>query len=182
MAYTLEAFCKDCHTVLKSEKGPGGREKIRDLIEKMLTNKEFVAKHLGPQVKAGRETLYEDPELKFCVLAHVDRSGRSSQPHDHGRSWAVYGQAIGWSEMSMWKRKSGGTGAGPAELEKVDTFRLNPGQAGIFDIGAIHGVDRSEGDCCFIRVTGEDLEVVPRLKYDLGSKQAITIESAGVSG
>ena len=182
MAYTLETFCKDCHTVLKSDKGPGGREKIRDLIEKLLTNTEFVAEHLGPQVKTGRETLYEDPELKFCVLAHLDRGGRSSAPHDHGRSWAVYGQAVGWSEMSMWKRKDGGDSAGPAELEKVDTFRLNPGQAGIFDVGAIHGVDRSPGDCSFLRVTGEDLEIVPRLKYDLGAKRAIAIESAGVSG
>ena len=111
MTYTLEAFCKDCHTVLKSDKGPSGREKIRDLIEKVLTNKELVAKHLGPDLPRGRKTLYEDPELKFCVLAHVDHGGRSSAPHDHGRSWAVYGQAVGWSEMSMWKRKGGGTDA-----------------------------------------------------------------------
>ncbi len=81
----------------------------------------------------------------------------------------------------MWKRKGGGTSVGPAELEKVDTFRLNPGQAGIFDIGAIHGVARSDGACTFLRVTGEDLEVVPRLKYDLGAKRAIAVESAGVS-
>jgi hypothetical protein len=182
MTYTLEAFCKDCHSVLKADKGPSGREKIRDLIEKVLTNKALVAEHLGPDLPAGRTTLYEDPELKFCVLAHVDHGGRSSQPHDHGRSWAVYGQAVGWSEMSMWKRKGGGTNAGPAELEKVDTFRLNPGQAGIFDIGAIHGVERSEGACTFLRVTGEDLEIVPRLKYDLGAKRAIAVESAGVSG
>jgi len=181
MAYTLDVFCKDVQSVLKADKGPGGREKIRGLIEKLLTNKEFVQQHLGPQLDIGRTTLYEDPELKFCVLAHVDRGGRSSAPHDHGRSWAVYGQAIGWSEMSIWERKDGGSGAGPAELVKVDTFRLNPGQAGIFDIGAIHGVDRSPGDCTFLRVTGEDLEIVPRLKYDLDTQRAITIESAGVS-
>jgi predicted metal-dependent enzyme (double-stranded beta helix superfamily) len=181
MTYTLDAFCKDCQSVLKADKGPGGREKIRGLIEKLLTNKEFVAEHLGPQVATGRTTLYEDPELKFCVLAHVDRGGRSSTPHDHGRSWAVYGQAVGWSDMSIWKRKDGGAGAGPAELVKIDTFRLDPGKAGIFDIGAIHGVDRSPGDCTFLRVTGEDLEVVPRLKYDLDAKRAITIESAGVT-
>ncbi len=57
MTYTLEAFCKDCNSVLKVDKGPGGREKIRDLIEKVLTNKELVAKHLGPDLPAGRTTL-----------------------------------------------------------------------------------------------------------------------------
>ena len=182
MTYTLEAFCKDCHAALKTDKGPGGREVIRGLIEKLLANKEFVERHLGPQVKEGRHTLYEDPELKFCVLAHVNRDGRSSIPHDHGRSWAVYGQAIGWSDMSLWKRKDGGSEAGPAELEATTSFRLDPVQAGIFDIGVIHGVARAPGDCCFVRVTGEDLEVVPRLKYDLEARRAVTIESAGVGG
>ena len=182
MTYTLEAFCGDCGAALKKDKGPGGRETIRSLIEKLLTNSGFIAERLGPHVAQGRHTLYEDPELKFCVLAHIDRSGRSSIPHDHGRSWAVYGQALGWSDMSLWKRKDGSSQAGPAELEKAGSFRLNPGQAGIFDIGTIHGVDRSAGDCCYVRVTGEDLEVVPRLKYDLDTKQAIAIESAGVAG
>jgi hypothetical protein len=182
MAYTLETFCKDCHSALKSDKGPGGREKVRDLIQKLLTNKEFVADKLGPHVKAGRHTLYEDPDLRFCVLAHIDRDGRSSVPHDHGRSWAVYGQAIGWSDMTLWKRKDGGSGEGKAEIEKVGAFRINPGEAGIFDIGAIHGVERSPGQCCYVRVTGEDLEAVPRLKYDLKGKKAIQLESAGVGG
>jgi hypothetical protein len=180
MTYTLEQFCRDCRTELGRDKGPGGREKVRGLIEELLQNKEFVAERLGPHVKAGRHTLYEDPDLKFCVLAHIDRDGRSSVPHDHGRSWAVYGQAIGWSEMSLWKRRDGGTSEGPAELEKTGTFRLNPGQAGIFDIGVIHGVERSPGDCCYVRVTGEDLEIVPRLKYDLSARRAIAIESAGI--
>lgn len=182
MTYTLEAFCSDCRAILASDKGPGGREKIRALIEKLLTNKAFVEQHLGPQAKEGRHSLYEDPELKFCVLAHVDRTGRASVPHDHGRSWAVYGQAIGWSDMSIWKRKDGGSTPGPAELEQTDSFRLNPGDAGIFDVGVIHGVARSPGACCFVRVTGEDLEVVPRLKYDVAAKRAIAIESAGVGG
>lgn len=180
MAYSLDEFCKDCRNALADDSGPASRETIRQLLEKLLTNKEFVAKHLGPHVEEGRRTLYEDPELRFCVLAHINRDGRHSIPHDHGRSWAVYGQAIGWSDMTLWRRKDGGRDAGPAELEQTESFRLNPGQAGIFDIGAIHGVSRSPGDCCYVRVTGEDLEVVPRLKYDLSAKRAITIESAGV--
>jgi hypothetical protein len=26
-------------------------------------------------------------------------------PHDHGNSWAIYGQALGWTEMTEWERE-----------------------------------------------------------------------------
>ena len=182
MAYTLEELCKDVHNVIKDNAGPAARVEIKGLIEQLLENDDFIRKHLGPQVAEGRHTLYADPELKFQVLAHIDRKARSSPPHDHGRSWAVYGQAIGWSEMGIYQRRDGGTGTGPAELVETERFRINPGDAGVFDIGGIHSVTRSDGGCCYIRVTGEDLEVVPRLKYDLAKKQAIAVESAGISG
>ena len=44
-----------------------------------------------------RKILYKDPDLKgpFCILAHVYRGEKNSNPHDHGPSWAVYGQVAG---------------------------------------------------------------------------------------
>jgi hypothetical protein len=42
----------------------------------------------------GRHTLYEDPELGFVVLSHVNAKAAKSPPHDHGASWAIYGQAL----------------------------------------------------------------------------------------
>lgn len=180
MAYTLEAFCKDIAKTLKADNSPKSRKIICGMLQELLLNKEFVAKALGPQVEEGHHTLYEDPELKFCVLAHIDRTARHSAPHDHGRSWAIYGQAIGWSEMGIWKRTDGRTGAGPAKVEEVSRYRIEPGQAGVFDIGDIHSVDRSDGGCCYVRVTGEDLERLQRLKYDVAKGRAITVESAGI--
>ena len=38
MAYTLDAFCNDCRDALKTDKGPGGREAVRQLLEKLLAN------------------------------------------------------------------------------------------------------------------------------------------------
>ena len=180
MTYSLDSFCKDCHDILKADPGPAGRERICGRLTELLKNKAFVEKHLGSHVAEGRHTLYQDKELKFVVLAHIDRTPRSSTPHDHGRSWAVYGQATGWSDMTIWRRRDGGKDEGPAEIEQVQSYRLMPGQAGIFNVGDIHGVDRSPEPCCYVRVTGEDLERVRRLKFDVQSKKATALESVTV--
>ena len=51
-----------------------------------------VAAVYGPDNHDDRKILYEDPDLKFCILAHVYKGEKNSNPHDHGPSWAVYGQ------------------------------------------------------------------------------------------
>ena len=177
MAYTLEELCRDVHNVVKDNPGPEARVEIKGLIEQLLENDDFIRQHLGPQVAEGRHTLYSDPELKFQVLAHIDRKARSSPPHDHGRSWAVYGQAVEYTDMSEFKRLDGGEGAGEAKLEQVKAYRLMPGQAGVYDVGAVHSIDYPEGSR-FVRVTGRDLDYVRRLKFDMAAGKAITIESA----
>ena len=39
--------------------------------------------------------LYEDAEFGFCILAHDYTDAKTSDPHDHAHSWAIYGQARG---------------------------------------------------------------------------------------
>ncbi|MBL8675296.1 MAG: hypothetical protein IPK81_25355 [Rhodospirillales bacterium] len=177
MDYSLEQFCRDAHDALKAKPGPEGREAVRQLLEKLLANKAFVDSAVGPAAKLGRHTLYEDKELGFVVLAHVNAKAHRSPPHDHGASWAVYGQAIEHTDMTVWRRKDGGEGAGAADLEAVKTYRLDPGKAGVYDVGAIHSIDYPDGSR-FVRVTGRDLDLVPRLKYDMAAKKAVVIESA----
>lgn len=181
MAYTLEEFCRDAKDALKGTPGPDGREKVRVLLEKLLTNKEFVDKAVGPDAPKGRTKLYEDKELGFVVLGHVNEGAHKSPPHDHGSSWAVYGQAIKHTDMTVWKRLDKGDGAGTAELEQVKSYRLEPGHAGRYDVGDIHSIDYPDGSR-FVRVTGRDLDYVQRLKYDLARNQALVIESASASG
>jgi hypothetical protein len=79
--------------------------------------------------------------------------------------------------MSEYKRVDGSDKAGEAKLEKVKSYRLEPGHAGVYDVKAIHAIDYPEGSR-FVRVTGRDLDHVERLKFDMGSGKAITIESA----
>ena len=182
MAYSLDAFVKDIKTTLKADSGPGGRKAIRDKMELLLQNTEFLAGALPPDSKDGHRKLYEDADQGFVVLAHYHTKHRYSPPHDHGPSWAIYGQAVGWSEMGIWQRTDGGTGEGKADLKQAESFRLTPGKAGIFDVGHIHSVDRNDGVCAYIRVTGRDLDYVKRYRYDLEAKKAVAMEAATVSG
>ena len=145
MAYTLDAFCKDCRAALTADTGPAGRQSVRALLEKLLAEEDFLAAHVL-SAPPGRHTLYEDPELGFVVLAHVNPSAGRSPPHDHGASWAVYGQATQYTDMTEWRRTAGGEGAaGPANLEVARRYRLEPGHAGVYDIRAIHAIDYPAG-------------------------------------
>lgn len=166
MAYDLEEFCADCHDALKAEPGEDGREQVRQNVEKLLNNQDFVAKHCGPNAVPGRHTLYHDQELDFHVLVHVYEKGQASSPHDHGPSWAVYGQAVGGTNMTVWQRRDDGTVEGKAQLEIADEFHLDPGMAGMFHPGDIHSIDFTDG-ARFVRVTGTDLTVVRQNRFNL---------------
>jgi hypothetical protein len=180
MTYTLDAFTKDAKAALEADTGPGGREKVRALLEKLLTNKAFVEEAVGPAAPIGTRKLYEDKDLGFVVLAHCNPKPHKSPPHDHGSSWAVYGQAVKYTDMSEYRRVDANDGAGEAKLEQVKSYRLEPGHAGVYDVKAIHAIDYPEGSR-FVRVTGRDLDYVQRLKFDMAAGKAITIESASAS-
>ena len=70
MAYTLEQFASTCRAILEADPGPEGRKKVCAVVQDVLKDKAFVAKHLGDDVPE-RKVLYEDPKLGFCILAHV---------------------------------------------------------------------------------------------------------------
>ena len=58
----------------------------------------------------------------------------------------------------------------------MKTYRLTPGTAGLYDVGAIHAIDYP-ADARFVRVTGTDLEAVERLKFDTARGKAEVIVS-----
>ena len=110
--------------------------------------------------------LYHDEELDFHVLAHIYAEGRQSPPHDHGSSWAIYGQAILHTEMVVWDRKDNGAEDGKADLEVAKQFRLDPGMAGVFQPGDVHSIKFPDG-ARFVRVTGTDLKLVSQKVFNL---------------
>lgn len=176
MTYTLQDFCAEIHTILSEGNDAAGRERVRQRLEKLLANETFVAAFCGPDRKPGVSKLNEDPNTGAVVLAHVYDRGTVSPPHDHGASWAVYGQAVGHTDMTVWRRADDKGDEGPAALEPAETFRLNPGEAGLFDVGTIHSIDFPDG-ARFVRVTGVDLDGIDRTSYDLKSGAVRTIRA-----
>ena len=165
MSYSLEEFYADARSALKADSGPAGRDAVRAKLEQLLKEETFVAEYCGPNAKPGIKTIYRCPETGFNVLVHIYEKGKSGPPHDHGKSWAIYGQAAGRTVMTIWKRLDDGTLSGRANLEKDKSFELGPGMAGKFDVGDIHSIEISDGSK-FVRVTGTDLNTIDTAVYN----------------
>jgi hypothetical protein len=168
MSYTLERFSADCRAALSKDPGPAGRELVRQYTAKASCDPEFVAKYLGPEATSDRRILYEDPDLHFCILAHVYRGAKSSQPHDHGPSWAVYCQVAGVTEMTDWRLVAKPAAGQPGKVEKVRSYLLTPGTAHLYNEGDLHS-PRRENETRLIRIEGTDLTKVKRDKFEIAA-------------
>jgi predicted metal-dependent enzyme (double-stranded beta helix superfamily) len=166
MAYDLDQFIADCRTILACDPGHDGREQVRINLERLLANPEFVDGYCGEHAPHGLKLLYEDPRLGFQVLAHINENARVSPPHDHGESWAIYGQATKYTDMIEWKREENLRDLKHVTLKPNKKYRLTPGRAGIYQDGTIHSIDYPDG-ARFIRVTGTNLDKIHRVKFDL---------------
>jgi predicted metal-dependent enzyme (double-stranded beta helix superfamily) len=164
MAHTLEQFAAACHDILKADPGPTGRQKICALLQELLKDDDFIAAHLGDNVPE-RKILYEDPELGFCILAHVYQGARETAPHDHGPSWAIYGQAHGETEMTDWALVEPATVDKPGKVRQVKTYTLKPGMAYAYHEGQLHSPRRA-GATRLIRIEGLNMDKVRRLAYE----------------
>jgi predicted metal-dependent enzyme (double-stranded beta helix superfamily) len=168
MAYDLDQFIADCRSTLARDPGPAGREEVRSNLERLLRNEDFVRNYCGDEQPNGLKVLYEDEKLGFQVLAHINNKARVSPPHDHGASWAIYGQAAKYTDMTEWEREDDGSDPKHAKLKPVKKYRLTPGHAGIYQDGAIHSIDYPDM-ARFVRVTGTNLDKIHRVKFDLKS-------------
>jgi predicted metal-dependent enzyme (double-stranded beta helix superfamily) len=178
MAYQLNQFIADCRSILTRDPGPTGREEVRTRLETLLTNPNFIAEHCSEDTPRGLHVLYEDPELGFQILAHINDKARVSPPHDHGASWAIYGQATHYTDMTEWERE-GGSDSKHAKLTAVKKYRLTPGHAGIYQDGKIPSIDYPD-HARFIRVTGTNLDQIDRVRFDLktGEVHQMTAQQA----
>ena len=141
---------------------------LRQYTAKASSDPDFVATYLGPDADSERKILYEDPELQFCILAHVYRGAKNSPPHDHGPSWAVYSQVAGVTEMTDWRMVQKPADGRPGKVEKVRTFKLTPGTAHLYNEGDLHS-PRRDGETRLIRIEGTDLTKVKRDKFEIAA-------------
>ena len=173
MVCTLSQFCADAHMHLKSEPLSGALGKISDRLRDLLSNPAFVAETFNDDMPPGRRVLHHDPETDFYVLAHVQEGQKVGKPHSHGTSWAVYGNARAYTEMTEWRRTNPESEE-HAVLEAVSKYRLSPGQTRAYGPGVIHSTAHPE-KAWVIRVTGTDLDVLPRYRF---GKQDKILEQA----
>jgi hypothetical protein len=163
MAYALAQLAADISQALKGSTGRDAKDSVCEHVSKALGDPLFVTTHLKDRAPGAhpREVLYEDPELGFCICGHVYSGPANGAPHDHGPSWAIYGQATGVTEMTDWKIVTKGNGNEPSLVEPVKTYLMNPGDAHLYDVGDVHSPKR-DSPVKLIRIEGQNLDHVQR--------------------
>jgi predicted metal-dependent enzyme (double-stranded beta helix superfamily) len=163
MPYTLPQLAADIRKTLAESTDRSAKEKVCALVSRALKDEAFLAAHLKDRAPGAnpREVLYEDSDLGFCICGHVYANKAIGTPHDHGPSWAIYGQAAGVTEMTDWRIVRPGSGAEPTLVEPERTYLMHPGDAHFYDVGAVHS-PRREAPTKLIRIEGANLDRIKR--------------------
>lgn len=164
MGYSLEQFSAECHRILKQDPGVEGRKQVCALVREVLKDGSFAAANLGDDVPE-RKVLYEDPELGFCILGHVYHGAKNSNPHDHGPSWAIYGQAAGETIMTDYEPVARPGEGNPGKARPIKDYTLTPGMAYLYNEGDLHSPRRA-GTTRLLRIEGKNMEKIQRFPYE----------------
>ena len=130
----------------------------------MLKDNTFVQTYLTDDVPE-RKVLYEDPELGFCILGHVYQGAKDSNPHDHGPSWAIYGQVAGETIMTDWDCLARPNDGQPGKAKYVRDYAMRPGDAYLYDTGVLHS-PRRDASTRLLRIEGMNMDRVKRFPYE----------------
>lgn len=161
MPYTLDEFAADCRTALENNPGEAGYNAVCEHVTRALKDEAFVAEYVPADAEQERNIIYEDPDLGFCICAHVYNKPKQGNPHDHGPTWAIYGQAAGETDMTDWEIIVPAEGDEPAKVVKTRNYRLVPGDAHVYPVGAIHAPYR-DGPTRLIRIEGQNTDNLER--------------------
>lgn len=161
----LRTLGKQCHEMLAANPGPGGRASIAAHLSNLLTEP-GMAEVLVPPSAGQRDVLYRDSEFGFCILAHNYPGAKSSAPHDHGPTWAIYAQARGETEMTDFKVVEPASETAPGKVVATQTYTLRPGDARVYNEGELHAPSRAAATS-LLRVEGQDLSDVQRMSYEI---------------
>ena len=165
MNAVLTELAQDCRELLLADLGPAGREKVAARLSSALADAGTIDSLIPPGT-GERDVLYQDPDLGFCILAHNYEGAKTSPPHDHGPSWAIYAQARGETEMRDYALVQAATETKPGKVTVARTYKLTPGDAHVYNEGDLHSPTRS-GPTSLIRVEGTDMSKVKRLRFEL---------------
>jgi hypothetical protein len=164
MKRDLEQFSAECCTILKRDPGVEGRQKVCALVREVLGDEDFIKTYLTDDLPE-RKVLYEDPELGFCILGHVYHGAKDSNPHDHGPSWAIYGQARGETVMTDYTPVARPSEGQSGKARRIKDYTLKAGMAYLYNEGDLHS-PRRDGPTRLIRIEGKNMDKVRRYPYE----------------
>ena len=167
MTMTLDALARECRNLLLADASPSGRTQVAALLGRALQDDEFVRAQFAGGMPE-RRILHEDRDLGFCILGHEYHDAKEGGPHDHGPSWAIYGQAEGETVMTDFEVVQPAAAGTPGQVRRGRSYALRPGDAHLYNEGAIHAPSRG-GPTRLIRIEGTNLEKVARGKYEVGA-------------
>jgi len=165
MGMSIEQFAAQCREALQSHPGAAGRQQICNLVQQALHDPDFVATYI-PEGTPERKVLYEDPDLGFTILAHAYEGAKNSKPHDHGPSWAIYGQASGETIMTDWECLARPSENQPGKARRIRDYAMKPGDAHLYDPGVLHS-PRRDTSTRLLRIEGMNMDRVKRLPYEV---------------
>jgi hypothetical protein len=102
------------------------------------------------------QELLRDPRHGFVLLAHTETAGLYRPPHDHGRSWVIYGVVEGESEMGTYGKITEVDGT--VRLVKRGDTRVRAGEVQVYLPGDIHDTRCITGPTLLYRFTERDLK------------------------
>ncbi len=165
MHKTLSDLAQYCRHILQETPQGDGLAKIAAHLQTILANPENI-ETLIPDGTGERDLLYEDPDLGFCILAHSFDGAKTSPPHDHGPSWAIYAQARGETEMRDYEIITPATTTVAGTVKLCKAYRLTPGDVHVYQIGDLHSPSR-DAPTSLLRIEGTDMSKVKRLRYEI---------------
>ncbi|MBL0420624.1 hypothetical protein JI739_09740 [Ramlibacter sp. AW1] len=165
MPTTLDSLARDCRQALGRDATPTGRQQVVAHLRAALRDPAFVAAQFGPGAPE-RRVLYEDAELGFCIVAHAYTDAKEGAPHDHGPSWAIYGQAQGETLMTDFAAVEPATPERCGKARPTRSYALRPGDAHLYNEGDLHAPTRQQ-PTRLIRIEGVNMDRVRRLKWEV---------------
>ena len=180
MAYSLQDFCRDTRNILKAGGSRAVVEKIRPLMERLVSDRQFVAECFGAQQPEGLFKIHIEADSGFEVMTYRYDKARKGQPHDHGDSWAIYAQVGEYTDMTEWDRLDDGSDPDTAKVRARKSYRLNPGQAGVYFGRELHST-ATPANTRYLRITGTDLENIERLRINAETGRIERIHSRGAA-
>lgn len=108
-----------------------------------------------PLNHVGRKTLFEKMG-GLTILGHHHPESVWSQPHDHGRTWAIYGVVSGYTAMYTYDILRPAEGKKKGKVKLANRYWIMPGQAFWYPTGLVHSHKTYE-DSRLIRIEGFNL-------------------------